>query len=501
MKSNLLILISAFLLYVTLGIFGACHHELWLDEAHHWLLARDSTSIQNLIYNARYDGHPLVWELILFLASGISQNIVVVQVVHLAIAFTSAFLFLKYSPFKTIQKALIIFGYYFLFEYAVICRSYGLTWLLLILLSILFTRDKRNYLLITIVLFLLANTHLFSLICTIPFFLLLIYERVQENKSMRFSLAYSLLYLAGISISIWQIIPPSDFGFIHLTAHTPWIMKEHLIRSLSLFVKGIIYIPDFGSYHFWNTNYLFTKLKIISGIVSLITLALPFVCFSRKISFFIFYSGSFGIATILYVLPLNGVRYLGYSYMLFLVSLWFDKCYKKSSVTFNTNKYISSVLLWSIFIIQAFSGVMSYYSDYRFPFSESKNVADYIKSNPNFQNFKIVVSPGNSGPPIAAYLKQRLYYPESENWGTFCNWNSCYLANNDSILKKIASALTPASNKNVLLITAYDKSKSDSLQNELTSIIGKNYIIESIKKFDQSIIKEENYTVFQLQNK
>src|SRR5690349_8080021 len=54
------------LAFGTLSLQGVYHHEIWLDEAHHWLLARDSDSFSNLVYHARYDGHPLLWNLILF---------------------------------------------------------------------------------------------------------------------------------------------------------------------------------------------------------------------------------------------------------------------------------------------------------------------------------------------------------------------------------------------------------------------------------------------------
>ena len=57
------------LLFFLLSLFGVINHEIWLDESHHWLLARDSTSLSDLIKNTRYEGHPIPWNILLYFLS------------------------------------------------------------------------------------------------------------------------------------------------------------------------------------------------------------------------------------------------------------------------------------------------------------------------------------------------------------------------------------------------------------------------------------------------
>jgi hypothetical protein len=39
------------LLFFILGLYIASFHEIWVDEAHHWLLAKESGSVSELLYN------------------------------------------------------------------------------------------------------------------------------------------------------------------------------------------------------------------------------------------------------------------------------------------------------------------------------------------------------------------------------------------------------------------------------------------------------------------
>ncbi|WP_431210716.1 hypothetical protein ACQ86N_32815 [Puia sp. P3] len=83
-------LLAAYLLLAALGLH---YHELWLDESQHFLIGRDSDSLGALYYNMRYDGHPRLWNfMIFFVTHFITRSYVGMQVMHLVIAGLSAFL-------------------------------------------------------------------------------------------------------------------------------------------------------------------------------------------------------------------------------------------------------------------------------------------------------------------------------------------------------------------------------------------------------------------------
>src|SRR5689334_12623345 len=86
--------------FSVLSVVGVLNHEVWLDEAHHWLFARDSDSIQELWSNMRYDGHPILWNILLFYISRISRDVIGMQLLNVVLAVAAIGVFLFCSPYK-----------------------------------------------------------------------------------------------------------------------------------------------------------------------------------------------------------------------------------------------------------------------------------------------------------------------------------------------------------------------------------------------------------------
>src|SRR6185436_17354560 len=113
-------------IYFALSLIGILHHEAWLDETHHFLLARDSNSLRELAYNAHYDGHPLLWNIMLFAITRFTPNLFYMQLLHIFIALTAVIIFLRNAPFHDLFKILFVFGYFMLYEYNIISRNYAI---------------------------------------------------------------------------------------------------------------------------------------------------------------------------------------------------------------------------------------------------------------------------------------------------------------------------------------------------------------------------------------
>ena len=62
-------------IFLLLGGFIAWHHEMWRDEIQAWLIARDSASPIEVLYHLnRYDGHPGLWHLCLYILKFITWS-------------------------------------------------------------------------------------------------------------------------------------------------------------------------------------------------------------------------------------------------------------------------------------------------------------------------------------------------------------------------------------------------------------------------------------------
>lgn len=138
--SNCLILV-----FFILSFIGILNHELWRDETQAWLIARDSSSLTDLYENLKYEGHPGLWHLCLFLITKITRNPFAMQFFHILISTAIVYIFAKKSPFNLVQKTLFTFSYFSLFEYNLISRNYSLGILVVFLVCYLFTRRNINY--------------------------------------------------------------------------------------------------------------------------------------------------------------------------------------------------------------------------------------------------------------------------------------------------------------------------------------------------------------------
>src|SRR5271157_3733077 len=114
-------------LWIVTVAFTLRYHEKWADEAQAWLLARDLDLRTLWFHELRYEGSPGLWHTILWVAQRVFHarydSIGYIGAVC-ALAGVAALLFL--SPFPRPIRWLMALSYFFVYQYAVIARSYVL---------------------------------------------------------------------------------------------------------------------------------------------------------------------------------------------------------------------------------------------------------------------------------------------------------------------------------------------------------------------------------------
>ena len=70
------------IVYGLLGLFAillalvTSRHAMFGDEAQAWLIARDSGNLLELAHHLRYEGHPALWYLLIYLPAHLSASLV-----------------------------------------------------------------------------------------------------------------------------------------------------------------------------------------------------------------------------------------------------------------------------------------------------------------------------------------------------------------------------------------------------------------------------------------
>ena len=119
--------------YLPVALFAIGHHEMWRDELHCWLVARDSRWPWDVVHNRAYDGQPPLWYLLLWVLEKLTHAPVTMQIAHVALAAAVVWVFASRAPFSRPVRALFPFGYFMAYEYVALSRCYGLALLLALL--------------------------------------------------------------------------------------------------------------------------------------------------------------------------------------------------------------------------------------------------------------------------------------------------------------------------------------------------------------------------------
>ena len=489
------------LVYFAVSLVGILHHELWLDEAHHWLLARDSNSLSELIQNTHIEGHPLLWSFLLYGITRFTADPFWMQFLHILISSSAVFIFLRKAPFDWIFKTLFIFGYFMIFEYNLISRNYSLGILFLFLACTVFNNRDQKFTLLCLYLAIASNTHLMFSVIAFALFLTLIFEHIKNRQffKSKFITGY-LLFGLGLFLIYIQIHSTDSRWLMDPINKLPF--QERIVKGFVSFFKGIVTIPDFRTIHFWNSNLLVNLSKPIAGVFALLIYFLPLLLFfkNRKTLFFV-YTGLIGTQVFFFVTQREATRFHGMTYLIIIVALWIEHYYdseeNKLKVFLSSAKlkFLRKPIIYSILIIQLCSGIYAYSVDYEFPFTTAKETISYIKKE-NANKIEIITVTCD-GTMLSAYLEKKIYFLCDGSLQSFCHWDSGCIGNVTQ--KESVAMLTNymnSRNNNVLFVSSYALIKDTNVKDWVN--LNEKTKVRFVKKFDDNIVFKTSCYIFEV---
>ena len=485
---RLTLVLPVFLIYVTIVGVGMHYHELWLDECQHFLIGRDSDSLSGLYWNMRYDGHPRLWNFMLFFITHfISSSYIGMQVLHLLIIAGAVWLFLRYAPFTLLVKVLILSGYYFLFEYSVLSRNYALGILLLFAVCVLLREPRRNLLWIGFILFVMCNTHLFFAFAAMGVFFYLLVEYRKGWLTLPFFL-FTLMFAAGfVCVAIQSRTPPEEN--FHHAYPSEWLSGTNLSFAAFGVIRGWLPLPQIGelrSGHFWNT--FFMNDRHFNGVICFLLfvffLVFPGMMLRRDRKAMVFYFVSlFWIFAFFIVTQQTASRYFGMVFIYFLAALWMSGGLPELSRGMQA-------CLYGIFFIQTGLGLVALEQDIALPFSSSKDAVDFLKVN-GLDKRKIILDGYNGGPMISTYLGRKVYCITTRSEGSYVIWKTSYWPRpRPAIAQEIAGSPYLQGLDDYILVSTL------KLDTGMIGAGGKQFRVGSLASFTNSILRE-NFFIYQ----
>ena len=500
------------ILFLAVGAFTASHHEMWRDEIQAWLLARDSTSIFNLFANLKYEGHPGLWHLCLMPLSRITHSPIIMQMFHLLITGVTVYLFVRYAPFNWLQKLLFCFGYFVLYEYAIVARNYALGMLLITVFCVLFKERYKRFIWVGCVLFLLGHTSVHALIVAIAIgivlcceyffggrFLMPLNQEIAAIENKRPIWIGFALIGVGIITAVLQLNPPSDTGFA-VAWHFSYDPKRvnDIVRLISRAYLPIT-SPILG---FWGSNILttypfFQAIQVPLCYFLMLLSALLFL--KRPTALLTYLISTFGLLTFFYIKYHGSIRHHGFLFLTFLMCYWIYRDAPAISLGRTEQQATDSlidrvfnmtgtVLVTVLLLCHAMGGITAVRMEHRHVFSYGKLTAEYIKSQ-GMQGLPMVGNKDSAVSTVVGYLQEprQIYYPRSGRSGSFIRWDK---ARTPSISKRrvveAARTLSNEKSQEVLII----------LNGSLNAKIIEQYTLSFLVKFTGSTVSDEGFHLY-----
>lgn len=421
------------LLFLALALLVNQRHEMWRDELHSWLIARDSASVPELLHHKRHEGHPGLWYLLLFAVSRATGDPRAMQALHLLIASGTAYLCLRFAPLSRWQRVVFIFGYYPFYEYAVLSRNYAAGILCATGFCVLLRGGRKNHLPAALLLLLLMQTSFHGLVLGSLLGLLLLYLRVSgppeegiKTAERWRTAAVAGLLLAGAAISLKVMIPPPDVG-IYTGGH-PYFKLERALRVLALFWRSYLPIPGPGA-HFWNTNILDPLPLWQLGLGLALFAYFCLVLLRRRALLAVYVSGSVVYLLFHYLKFFGYSRHHGHLFWLLFFCLWLDSCLpgalsgdgRAARWPGFFRRGLPAVV--SIILLANLAGaVIAAGEDWRRPFSANRAAAEYIRAE-GLNQLPIAGDVDDAVLAFSHLLGRPIYYPRSDTTGTYVTYD------------------------------------------------------------------------------
>lgn len=489
------------LLFIILSLPLLLNHEPWRDEAHAWLIARDSQNIFSIVRLAGYEGTPALWHFILFPLAKLELPYFSMAVVHFLIILGAIIIFVNYAPFSKFQKILFSFGYYIFYEYSIIARNYALSVLFLFLIASMYKERFKKPLLYSILIIFLANTNVHSLVIAIVLNVVYVFElKLQKNTGITKMHIISLLVtISGFSISIYQLLPPDDL----IPAFARWNLNlnAYYIGTVPNAVVGaFLPIPQHGV-NFWNTKLLDSRNLV--GILGTVIFLVSLKFFIKKpLPMLIYLLSSAGLFSIFFLKHSGSPRHHGLIYIIFIFSLWIASEYeekliiKKKSITKFFSQKNLTYLLTALLFFQVAASTIAIYYELFYDFSAGEKTAAFLKDNGFIGNDTFIAAyPSPMAAAILPYIPKpysQFYYVEYRDYRSFIIWNKEYALNGDlpinEVVDRVDRAVRDRDYSRVLIIT----NKMVKGEREFSE----RYNL--IAYFEKTIVNDESFYIYQL---
>ena len=500
-KINLVVMLCYSIITFIILLF----HESWRDEAQAWLIARD-LNIIDIFVQMEYEGHPVIWYLILAPFAKLGLPYIFVKIVSWLICNIAVWLILKKAPFNLILKILFIFSMPMIYLYPSISRSYCLIPLAITIVAIYFGQRHEKPIQYILSILFLANTHVI-MYGMVGILLLLFYiEELIQNRKTNSKEQKKKVYISIIVIIVGLILTLMPI-LISMTTNT----DVSLTSNTSIFENTKLKMEN--AYEKIMTG-CFGENELILKIVAIALIIL--LCYEIRYHF----------KNALVIICTEGLQFLIYTYvymgseqrvstliLLMMFIFWIQNDKKEKTVNMDKNekelvnnqKYlkrqkrkeqltnVAEYILVFVLIINIANGMDAVNKEIETTYSSSYETSEWIKNNLEDDSIFICTNMPLSSAIIPYIGKDVFWSPQTLDYFSFTSWDENYRTGYSlrDLQKRVKDNFE--ADQNLYLIYTYDFNEET-----MSSLEEQGYIT---KMYESNIAEKEEYTIYKIEQK
>jgi hypothetical protein len=393
--------------------FTAAHHEPWRDEVVPMSLAKQVSSVGELWRVLRYEGHPILWYVVLRSAYLVFGTTAVMPVASVLIAVAAVVVFLTRAPLPLWLKTLFVFGYFPLYEYSVIARGNGLAMLLLFTFCALYARRGTHPVAVAATLALLANTTVLGfLVAAVAGVMIAIDAAVARDREAVAGGHYVALavYLVGMGHALASNMPGTSAFPAQLNPHD-------LAPVATAFVQAVANPVAHSAFMFWiPLPWLWVWLLCV------------LLLRRRPAQAAFLFLGLVGFELVFALVYPASPRHAGYVLLVVIATIWLAHPWQRpesdpgEGLADRAERWTWRLLLVPLTLALGYQVVLGagyVVDDVQLEYSSSKRLAALIAADPRLERAIVIGEPETLQQSLPYYRDNPIYLPQED---TFRAW-------------------------------------------------------------------------------
>ena len=479
-------------IYAVVSFVLICYHESWRDEAQSWLIVRDLDLI-GIIKQMKYEGHPLLWYIIIMPFAKLGFPYFTIKIVSWLITNLAVGIILKKAPFKNFIKILIIFSFPMIYLYPAIARNYCLILLAIVLIAVMYKNRKKQPIKYILSISLLINTHviMFGLagMLLLVFYIEAIKEKKQKTKEENKNILKSLiLIIILICITIAPLIGSIDTN------------KE----ITSSYKENLQIVEEFGNVIKNNYKVLFGGELAVMAIIYTIYCIFYEIKYYKLNFIIILISVIFQLCIYVYVYTTYAPQKSAVFLLIILLFTWIQKDNKKEVVKKELSKkektkkiydYAVRMILITLMILNYIYGYYYIFLELTEPYSSAKETGIYIYENIE-ENSIITTTCMSQASSIIPYQSIKEFWNvQSQKYFSFVTWDENHkkVCTKEQLIEGM-NEINREKEQKIYYIYAQEE---DYIEEGVVFDLEKEGKLEKIYQSKESFLKEEMYIIYE----